>query len=89
MCGLLSTRNRDPRRAVPRATLKSSSHYYAPEIEHVEVQACDACRRYLNVVRMHQAPDAIPDVDEIAALPLDVWAAENGYQKLVRNLVGI
>ena len=40
-------------------------------------------------MRVYEAPEAIADVDEIAALPLDVWAAQNGYQKLVRNLVGI
>lgn len=64
-------------------------HYHAPEIDHLEVLACDACRTYLNVVRLTSEPDAIPDVDELTALPLDVWAAENGYRKLVRNLAGI
>ena len=32
---------------------------------------------------------AVADVDEVAALPLDVWALERGYQKLQPNLVGI
>ena len=58
-------------------------------IEHLELQACDGCRTYLNVVRRDAAPEAVPDVDEIAALPLDVWAVERGYRKLVRNLVGV
>jgi len=64
-------------------------YYHAPELEHLEVRACDGCHVYLNVVRMAKAPDAVLDVDEIAALPLDVWAKENGYRKLVRNLIGI
>ena len=64
-------------------------YYHAPELEHLEVRACDGCHVYLNVIRMAKAPDAVPDVDEIAALPLDVWAKKNGYRKLVRNLIGI
>lgn len=64
-------------------------HYSAPEIAHLEVLACDGCRVYLNLVRLASAPDAVLDVDEISALPLDVWATEHGYHKLVRNLVGI
>ena len=43
----------------------------------------------LNVIRMVKAPDAVLDVDEIAALPLDVWAKGKGYRKLVRNLIGV
>ncbi len=64
-------------------------HYHAPELEHLEVRACDGCHVYLNVIRMAKAPDAVLDVDEIAALPLDVWAKEKGYRKLVRNLIGV
>ena len=63
-------------------------HYHAPELEHLEVRACDRCHVYLNVIRLADAPDAVPDADEIAALPLDVWAQERGYRKLVRNLIG-
>jgi transposase len=32
---------------------------------------------------------AVPVVDELAALPLDLWARENGYQKLQMNAVGM
>jgi formate dehydrogenase maturation protein FdhE len=34
-------------------------------------------------------PAAIPEVDELAALPLDLWAAEQGYRKLQSNLAGV
>ncbi|MFQ5790858.1 MAG: hypothetical protein ACE5JI_10325 [Acidobacteriota bacterium] len=34
-------------------------------------------------------PEAVPDVDEVAALPLDVWAREQGFRKLHPNLAGI
>lgn len=63
--------------------------YHAPELEHLELRACETCHVYLNVIRLAKAPDAVPDVDEIAALPLDVWAQEHGYRKRVRNLIGV
>ena len=64
-------------------------YYNAPEMPHLEVRACDACRIYLNLVRKDKEADAVPDVDEIAALPLDVWAQANGFTKTVTNLVGM
>ena len=64
--------------------------YYSPEqMAHLQTQVCDTCRRYLHHVDLAKELQAVPDVDEIAALPLDVWALERGYQKLHPNLVGI
>jgi formate dehydrogenase maturation protein FdhE len=28
---------------------------------------------------------AVPEVDELAAIPLTLWADENGYQKATRS----
>jgi formate dehydrogenase maturation protein FdhE len=32
---------------------------------------------------------AVPEVDELASVPLDLWAAENHYTKLKTNLFGL
>ena len=64
-------------------------YYSAPELEHLQVQVCESCRKYLHQVNFAKDPEAVPDVDEIAALPLDVWAGEQGFQKLHPNLVGM
>jgi formate dehydrogenase maturation protein FdhE len=32
---------------------------------------------------------AVPLVDELAAIPLDLWAHEKGYSKLQLNLLGM
>jgi len=32
---------------------------------------------------------AIPEVDELASIPLSLWALENGYVNLVPNLLGM
>lgn len=64
--------------------------YYSPEqMAHLQTQVCDSCQRYLHHVDLSKEIQAVADVDEVAALPLDVWALERGYQKLQPNLVGI
>jgi len=55
---------------------------------HLRIDACEMCRRYLITVDMRKDPRAVPIVDELAALPLDLVAAERGYTKIARNLMG-
>ncbi len=63
--------------------------YSAPEIPHVRVDVCDTCHTYLKSVDLTKTGLAVPVVDELAALPLDLWALENGYRKLQMNAVGM
>lgn len=63
--------------------------YSAPEIPHIRVDVCDTCRTYTKSVDLTKDGLAVPVVDELAALPLDLWARENGYHKLLINAVGI
>lgn len=65
------------------------SFYSSDAFAYLEVQVCDACNTYLHLVHLEKETQAIPDVDELAALPLDVWAREKGYHKLQPNLAGI
>jgi len=62
--------------------------YSAPEIAHVRVDVCDTCHTYLKSVDLTKTGLAIPVVDELAAMPMDLWAREHGYQKLQINLLG-
>lgn len=64
------------------------AYYKAQEFPHVRVEACLRCRRYLKGIDLSVDGRAVPLVDEIAALPLDLWAAEQGFQKIELNLVG-
>lgn len=63
--------------------------YTASQFEHVRVEACDTCKTYLKTVDLTKNGLAIPEVDELAALPLGLWAAENGYTKFQPNLLGL
>lgn len=62
--------------------------YTADDFPSVRVEACDTCKHYLKSVDLTVDGHAVPLVDEVAAAPLDLWAAERGYQKLVPNIMG-
>ena len=55
---------------------------------HVRVDACERCRRYVLTIDLRKDPRAVPVVDELAAIPLDLAAAERGYAKIAANLMG-
>lgn len=64
------------------------AYYSAPEIAHVRVDVCDTCHTYLKSVDLTKTGLAVAVVDELATIPLDLWAREHGYQKLQINLLG-
>ncbi|HKW78253.1 MAG TPA: formate dehydrogenase accessory protein FdhE, partial [Candidatus Limnocylindria bacterium] len=57
-------------------------------LPHLRIDACDTCRAYLVTVDVRREPGAVPLIDEIVALPLDLAAAERGYTKISRNVMG-
>lgn len=57
-------------------------------LPHLRVDACDTCHAYLVTVDVRKEPGAVPLIDEIAALPLDLEAAGRGYRKIARNVMG-
>jgi FdhE protein len=63
--------------------------YIAPEFAHIRVDACDTCRTYIKSVDLSKNGHAIPVVDEIATVALNIWAEEHDYAKLEPNLLGM
>ena len=63
--------------------------YNAEQFPHVRVEACDACHTYLKSIDLTKNGLAVPEVDEIASVSLDLWAADKGYTKLQVNLLGL
>jgi Protein involved in formate dehydrogenase formation len=55
---------------------------------HLRIEACDTCRHYLIDVDLGHDPRAVPEVDELAALPLDLYATEQGLTKTTPNVMG-
>jgi len=62
--------------------------YTTPEIAHVRVDVCDTCHTYLKSIDLTKTGLAVPVADELATIPLDLWAREHGYEKLQINLLG-
>jgi FdhE protein len=59
-----------------------------PVFPHLRIAACSTCSRYLIEVDMARDARAVPEVDELAALPLDLYAADQGLTKVIPNLMG-
>ena len=55
---------------------------------HVRIEACETCRHYLLNIDLLADTGAIPVVDEMSALPLDLYAREKGFTKTTPNLMG-
>ncbi len=55
---------------------------------HVRVDGCQTCRKYLVTFDLRRDTRAVPVVDEIAALPLDLYARDQGLTKITPNLMG-
>lgn len=63
--------------------------YLAAQIEYIRVEACDTCRTYLKSVDLTKDGFAVPVVDEIATVALNLWADEHGYTKIEINVLGM
>jgi FdhE protein len=63
--------------------------YTAAEFNHVRVEGCDTCQHYIKTVDLTKNGLAVPVVDELATIPLNLWAQEHGYVKLKTNFLGI
>jgi len=62
--------------------------YVAEQFPHIRVEACDTCRSYLRTIDLTKDGHAIPLVDDLAAIPLTLWATEHGYSRPHPNLLG-
>ena len=56
---------------------------------HVRVEACSHCKRYLKSIDLRVAGLAEPLVDDLATPELDLWAQEQGLEKITSNLLGL
>jgi FdhE protein len=61
--------------------------YVAEQFPHVRVEACDTCKFYLRTIDLTKDGNAVPLVDDLAAIPLSLWADEHGYTRIQPNLL--
>jgi len=62
--------------------------YVAEQFPHIRVEACESCKVYVRTIDLTKDGNAVPVVDDLAAIPLSLWAHERGYTRLRPNLLG-
>jgi formate dehydrogenase accessory protein FdhE len=62
--------------------------YVAEQFPHVRVEACETCKFFVRTIDLTKDGHAVPIVDDLAAIPLTLWANEHGYSRLQPNLLG-
>lgn len=63
--------------------------YTAEQFPNARLDVCETCRKYLKTIDATKDGLAMPLVDDIASLPLDLWAREQGYVRLQPNLLRV
>jgi FdhE protein len=62
--------------------------YVAEQFPHVRVECCDTCKHFVRTIDLTKDGHAVPLVDDLAVIPLSLWAQENGYTRMQGNLLG-
>jgi formate dehydrogenase accessory protein FdhE len=62
--------------------------FIAEDSPHVRVEACETCKFYLRTIDLTKDGNAVPLVDDLAALTHTLWAHEQGYSRIQPNLLG-
>lgn len=61
--------------------------FHADSLEALRIDACDTCRVYVKTIDLTRDAHAVPIVDDLASLALDLWARAEGYRRLRPNLL--
>ena len=61
--------------------------FTAEQFAHVRIDACDNCHHYVKAVDLSRDGLAVPYVDDIASVSLDLWARDKGYRRIRRNVL--
>ncbi len=92
ICSLCSTEWAYGRIVCPACgeeTVDKLAIYTANQFNHVRVEGCDTCGHYIKTIDLTKNGLAVPVVDELATIPLNIWAHEHGYVKMQTNFLGI
>ena len=62
--------------------------YSAEQFPHIRMETCETCKHFLRTIDLTKDGNAVPMVDDLAAIPLSLWAEERGYERIQGNLLG-
>ena len=63
--------------------------YTAEQFAYVRIDACNRCHHYIKTIDLTKNGLAVPSVDDIASVSLDLWAREQGYIRIRENLLAL
>jgi formate dehydrogenase accessory protein FdhE len=92
VCGLCGTEQRIPRLTCAHCGETSADRLHvhsAESVPHVRLDECESCQRYIKTVDLRRRGDAVPVVEEIATVELDMWAKDRGLVKVQPNVFGL
>ncbi|MCU1333314.1 MAG: uncharacterized protein JWM08_2306 [Candidatus Angelobacter sp.] len=92
LCSLCGTEWFFRRVLCPNCAEENKEHlpvFIAQEFDYVRVDACDTCHTYIKSIDLSKNGKAVPVVDELATVSLNLWAQEHNYKKAQTNLFGI
>ncbi len=53
------------------------------------IEGCETCRRYLKSIDLTQDGRAVPPIDDLLSLSLDLWAIDEGFTRIEPGLAGV
>jgi formate dehydrogenase accessory protein FdhE len=53
------------------------------------IEACETCGRYVKSIDVSRDIRAVPEIDDVASIALDLWAVEQGYTRIESGLAGL
>ena len=62
--------------------------FTSPSYAAVRIEACETCRHYVKSIDLTVDGRAIPEVDDLVSLGMDLWAARRGFARIEPGLAG-
>jgi len=55
----------------------------------VRIEACETCHRYVKSIDLSEDARPIPEVDDLVSLSMDLWAREQGFERIEPGIAGL
>lgn len=63
--------------------------FTAPQHLGVRVESCDSCKTYVKSIDLTLDARRVPEIDELVSLSMDLWAVQQGYERMEPGLAGL
>jgi formate dehydrogenase maturation protein FdhE len=63
--------------------------FTSPQHFGVRVEACDTCKTYVKSIDLTLDARRVPEIDDLVSLSMDLWATEQGYERMEPGLAGL